>query len=63
MTAFARRLARLGADDYMINWASAYADMPRAWAACERGDWMLWIALRVAAALPDEPLDAGEAAS
>ena len=30
-------------------WASGYADADEAWAACQRGDWMLWYAARAGA--------------
>ncbi len=29
-----------------IMWAKGYPDIESAWAACERGDWMLWLAGR-----------------
>jgi hypothetical protein len=31
-----------------IDWAGGYDSLAAAWAACERGDWMLWLAGRVA---------------
>jgi hypothetical protein len=41
-------LARLGACDEAIEWARAYPTPEAAWAACDRGDWMLWVAGRLA---------------
>ena len=39
-----RKLRLLRACDEAIDWAKAY-DTPQAmWNACERGDWMLWLA-------------------
>lgn len=29
-----------------VKWASEYPDLPSAWAACPRGDWMLWLAAK-----------------
>jgi hypothetical protein len=36
-------LRSLRACDDAITWAADYDDLPSAWAACERGDWMLWL--------------------
>lgn len=41
---FDRRLADLNASYDLIAWSREYRDMPSAWAACERGDWLLWLA-------------------
>ena len=41
-------LTRLGACPEAIAWADGYGSAEAAWAACERGDWMLWIAGRLA---------------
>src|ERR1700749_4441615 len=30
-----------------LKWASAYTSPDKAWAECERGDWMLWLIGRV----------------
>jgi hypothetical protein len=38
----------LDACDDAIAWAEGYDSLDAAWAACERGDWMLWLAGRVA---------------
>ena len=37
-------LKRLHACGEAVDWAKRYADPADAWAECERGDWMLWIA-------------------
>lgn len=39
-------LVRLQACDDAVEWARGYDTMDAAWAACERGDWMLWLACR-----------------
>ena len=39
-------LRRLDACREALAWAANYADMHAAWAACDRGDWMLWVAAR-----------------
>jgi len=38
------QLKKLHACDEALQWASQFETFPEAWAACERGDWMLWIA-------------------
>ena len=39
-----------------LNWASDYSSLEAAWAACRRGDWMLWyIGHRVGHLPPDSP--------
>jgi len=43
-----RHLAKLGAPIDLCDWARGYADLPAAWAACERGDWLAWLAVRLA---------------
>jgi hypothetical protein len=43
-----RRLAKLGAPLELCDWARRYADLPSAWVACERGDWLAWLAVRLA---------------
>jgi hypothetical protein len=45
---FDRHLAELGAPLGLIQLARDYPDLPAAWAACERGDWLLWLAARLA---------------
>ena len=40
-------LARLGACRDAVEWAKTQPDAATAWATCERGDWMLWIAGRM----------------
>ncbi len=41
-------LVRLSACSDAVAWARAYPDLPTAWAACDRGDWMLWLAGKLA---------------
>jgi hypothetical protein len=40
-------LRSLRACDSAIAWASTQPNAATAWAACERGDWLLWLAARV----------------
>ena len=47
------RLVELGACADAREWAAPYATFAEAWAACERGDWMLWLIGRANAAPPD----------
>ena len=42
-------LTAMGACPEAIRWAEQYPTLPAAWEACERGDWMLWLAGRDAA--------------
>lgn len=37
-------LVRLGACPPAVEWAKDYASLDEAWAVCDRGDWMLWLA-------------------
>ena len=39
-----RTLRRLGACSEAVEWARQYPELSTAWTACERGDWMLWLA-------------------
>lgn len=39
-------LAKHGACREAAEWAEPYATLAEAWAACERGDWMLWLAAK-----------------
>jgi hypothetical protein len=39
-----RLLIDLGACAEAREWARAYRDLSAAWAACDRGDWLLWLA-------------------
>ncbi len=52
-THWADALVRLRACADAVAWARQYPDLRAAWAACERGDWMLWLAGRVAGAPGD----------
>jgi hypothetical protein len=42
------RLTELDACTEAVTWARDYDTPAAAWAACERGDWMLWLAGRLA---------------
>jgi len=41
---FSERLARLGACSAAVEYARGFRSLSAAWAACERADWMLWLA-------------------
>ena len=41
-------LRALGACDDAVEWASTQPDAATAWRDCERADWMLWLAGRLA---------------
>lgn len=45
------RIAALGACSEAVAWlhAARHPDLPAAWTACRRADWLLWLAARVAA--------------
>lgn len=43
MSALSERLEVLGACSSGIHWAAGFDDPQAAWAACQRGDWMLWL--------------------
>ena len=43
MKEWIRAISRLGACKDAMEWAESYDSLPEAWAACERGDWMLWL--------------------
>jgi hypothetical protein len=45
--AFLSRLEKLGACEEAREWAAGFKSGKTAWAACERGDWMLWLAGRL----------------
>ena len=48
-------LARLAPCAEAVEWARGYATLAEAWAACERGNWMLWLAGRVCPPLAGRP--------
>lgn len=48
-------LARLSPCPEAVEWARGYATLAEAWAACERGNWMLWLAGRVCPPLAGRP--------
>jgi hypothetical protein len=37
------QLSRIGACQVAVEWAGEYETLQEAWAACDRGDWMLWL--------------------
>ena len=41
-------LVHLGVCHDAVAWARGYPSLAAAWAVCQRGDWMLWIAGRFA---------------
>ena len=43
-----RFLTKLGACSDAVAWVDGQPDAATAWAACERGDWMLWLLCRLA---------------
>jgi len=47
MTHWTDRLAQLDACSDAVAWARRYDSLKAAWAACERADWMLWLAGKV----------------
>jgi len=47
MTHWTDRLTQLDACSDAVKWARGYDSLDTAWAACERADWMLWLAARV----------------
>jgi len=51
-------LTRLNACTEAVVWAETQPDLATAWNACERGDWMLWLAGRVAVKREDVVLAA-----
>jgi hypothetical protein len=45
-THWSESLVAMGACAEAVVWARTQPDLPTAWAACERGDWLLWLAGR-----------------
>ena len=43
MSALTKSLVALDACREAVEWANIHPDLAAAWAACERGDWMLWL--------------------
>ena len=41
------KLEKLNACEEAVEWASQQKSFPSAWEACERGDWMLWLAYKL----------------
>ena len=54
MSHWSDSLERHGACAEAVTWARGFDSFDAAWAACERGDWMLWWAGRVSGP-PDSP--------
>ena len=44
MKAWLSSIRRMGACGEAIEWGEQYGSLEDAWADCERGDWMLWLA-------------------
>lgn len=44
MKAWLKRLQRMGSCREALEWCQGYDSPQAAWAACDRGDWMLWYA-------------------
>jgi len=38
----ASRIRKLGPCQLAVEWLADYTDPEKAWAACARGDWLLW---------------------
>jgi hypothetical protein len=49
------QLRRLNACHDAVEYAEKFPDFAAAWQACERGDWMLWLAGRVLGGAPESP--------
>src|ERR1700690_3794315 len=45
---WSNRLKALGACRESVTWAATQKSRKAAWESCERGDWMLWIAAKLA---------------
>ena len=48
MTPLDRLLTRLGACEDARTWTKTQPNIPAAWKACERADWMLWFLAKTA---------------
>jgi len=46
MSKLSVQLQKLDACKEAVEWSKPYAELPEAWAKCERGDWMLWLAAK-----------------
>ena len=55
MKHWTEKLVELKACPDAVKWATAYPTLEAAWAACDRGDWMLWLAGSVSGAPGSEP--------
>lgn len=47
-------LAPLGACEDAVTWCRTQPDLAAAWLSCERGEWMLWYAMRLCKGLAPE---------
>ena len=47
MKTWVKPIEQLGACSYALVWAEKFDSLDEAWAKCERGDWMLWLAGRL----------------
>ena len=48
MSHWSRKLKAIGACEEAVEWAADQPDFPTAWQACERADWLLWLAGKMA---------------
>ena len=46
-------LVQIGACSPAVAWARTQPDYATAWAACDRGDWLIWLAMRLARTLDE----------
>jgi hypothetical protein len=53
MSHWIEKLIELHACEAAVTWAETQPDLATAWANCERADWMLWLAGRVAGPIGD----------
>ena len=43
MKTWLKSIKKMGACEDALNWGEQYETIDKAWAECERGDWMLWL--------------------
>ena len=53
MTHWTDKLVKLHACDEAVKWARAYPSLKAAWLQCQHGDWMLWLAGKLAGPVGD----------
>jgi len=46
------KLVAMNACPDAVEWARAYSSLTAAWKACERADWMLWLAGKLCCTIP-----------